>query len=95
MTRAPSGGAWFPSSLKGHSGGLYLYVADVDAAFARATGAGAKVTMPLTDMFWGDRVAEIEDPSGHRWNLAARKEDLSPEEMRKRAQAWFASQGKA
>jgi PhnB protein len=45
-------------------------------------------------MFWGDRVAEIEDPSGHRWNLAARKEDLTADEMRARAQAWFASQGK-
>ena len=92
---SPERGCMVPASLKGHSGGLYLYVADVDAAFARATGAGAKVTMPLTDMFWGDRVAEIEDPSGHRWSLAARKEDLTPEEIRKRAQAWFASQGKA
>ena len=83
-----------PSGLKGHSAGLYLYVPDVDAAFTQAKGAGAKVTMPVTDMFWGDRVAEIEDPSGHRWSIATRKEDLSPKEVSERAKAWFASQGK-
>jgi uncharacterized glyoxalase superfamily protein PhnB len=92
---SPESGCMVPSSLKGRSGGLYLYMADVDAAFARATNAGAKVTMPLTDMFWGDRVGEIEDPSGHRWNLAARKEDLSPDEITDRAGKWFASKGKA
>jgi PhnB protein len=83
-----------PAGLKGHSSGLYLYVPDVDAAFAQAKGAGAKVTMPVTDMFWGDRVAEIEDPSGHRWSIATRKEDLTPKEVSERARAWFASQGK-
>jgi PhnB protein len=83
-----------PAGLKGHSGGLYLYVPDVDAVLIQAKSAGAKVTTPVTDMFWGDRVAEIEDPSGHRWNLATRKEDLSPKEVSERAQAWFASQAK-
>jgi uncharacterized glyoxalase superfamily protein PhnB len=87
-------GCVVPDSLKGHSNGLYLYVPDVDAAFAQAKGAGAKVIMPVTDMFWGDRVAELEDPSGHRWNLATRKEDLSSKEVAQRAQAWFASKGK-
>jgi uncharacterized glyoxalase superfamily protein PhnB len=91
---SPERGCFVPASLKGHAGGLYLYVSDADTAFARATGAGAKGTMSPTDMFWGDRVGEVEDPSGHRWTLAARKEDLTPEEMRERAQAWFASKGK-
>ena len=50
-----------PSGLKGHSAGLYFYVPDVDAAFTQAKGAGAKVTMPVSDMFWGDRVAEFDE----------------------------------
>jgi PhnB protein len=46
--------------------------------------------MPVTDMFWGDRVGEVVDTSGHRWELATHKEDLTPEEIRQRAKAWFA-----
>src|SRR5262245_49560042 len=46
---------------------LYLYCADVDALFARATAAGAKVDMPPQDMFWGDRVCRVTDPDGHSW----------------------------
>ena len=84
-----------PESLGGAAASLHLYVPDVDAAFTQAKGAGAKVTMPVTDMFWGDRVAEIEDPSGHRWSIATRKEDLSPKEISERAKVWFASQGKS
>jgi len=80
-----------PLGLKGHTSGLYLYVPDVDAAFERAEKAGAKVTMPLTDMFWGDRVTELEDPSGHRWSLATRKEDLTEQQVSERARAWAAS----
>jgi uncharacterized glyoxalase superfamily protein PhnB len=91
---SPERGCVAPAGLKGHSGGLYLYVADVDAVLAQAKSAGGTVTMPVTDMFWGDRVAEVQDPSGHRWTLATRKEDLSPQEVSERAQAWFASQAK-
>lgn len=91
---SPERGCVAPAGLKGHSNGLYLYVPDVDAAFQQAKSAGAKVTMPVTDMFWGDRIAEIEDPSGHRWSLATRKEDLSEKEVAERARAWFASKGK-
>ena len=83
-----------PASLKGTTGALYVYVPDVDAAFKRATEAGCKVTMAVADMFWGDRVGEVQDPSGHRWNLATHKEDLSKEEMLRRGSAWFASQGR-
>jgi len=91
---SPERGCVEPASLKGHSSGLYVYVTDVDAAFARAKGAGAKVTMPVTDMFWGDRMTEIEDPSGHRWSLATRKEELSPAEVAERAKKWFAANAK-
>jgi uncharacterized glyoxalase superfamily protein PhnB len=88
---APERGCFAPASLKGTTGGLYLYVGDVDAAVARASEAGCTVTMPATDMFWGDRVGEVQDPSGHRWDLATHKEDLTPEETARRAQKWYAS----
>jgi PhnB protein len=84
-----------PASLKATTGSLFLYVPDVDAAFKRATEAGCTVVMPVADMFWGDRFGQVEDPSGHRWGLATHKEDLTPEEIGKRAQAFFASMGQA
>jgi PhnB protein len=90
----PECGALSPRSLKGTPVTVHLYVDDVDAFVDRAVKAGATLRMPVTDMFWGDRVAEIEDPSGHRWSIATRKEDLSPKEVSERAQAWFASKGK-
>jgi PhnB protein len=82
-----------PASLKATTGSLFLYVPDVDAAFKRATDAGCTGVMPVTDMFWGDRFGQVEDPSGHRWGLATHKEDLTAEEIGKRAQAYFASMG--
>ena len=69
---------------------LNLYSDDVDAMWNRATGAGATVTMPLDDQFWGDRYGQIRDPFGHAWALGQHKEDVSPEEMRRRAEAAFA-----
>lgn len=68
---------------------LHLYVEDCDAAFRRATKAGAKTIMPCTDMFWGDRYAVVEDPFGHRWSIGTHVEDVSPEEMDRRAKASF------
>lgn len=61
--------------------GLHIYVEDVDAAFDRAVKAGAKVEMPVSDMFWGDRYGKLVDPFGHKWSIATHKADLSPEEM--------------
>jgi PhnB protein len=61
-----------------------LYVTDCDAWFARATKAGAKVVMPPTDMFWGDRYGTVVDPFGVVWSIATHKEDVGPEEMQKR-----------
>ena len=69
---------------------LYLYVEDADQAFTRAVSAGAKADMPVADMFWGDRCGQLTDPFGHKWNLATHKENLTPEEMRKRSGEFFA-----
>jgi uncharacterized glyoxalase superfamily protein PhnB len=79
-----------PQSLGGTPVGLYLYLEDADHIFTRAVSAGAKVDMPVADMFWGDRCGQLTDPFGHKWNLATHKEDLTDEEMRKRAGAFFA-----
>jgi PhnB protein len=64
-----------------------LYFEDVDAAWARATAAGATVEAPLALKFWGDRWGLVRDRWGNAWGLASRVEDVSPEEMRKRAAA--------
>ena len=53
----------------------------MDAFVKRAVDAGAKITMPLADMFWGDRYCQLEDPFGHRWSVATHIRDLTPEEM--------------
>lgn len=63
---------------------IHLYVTDADAAFARAVGAGATVSMPLADMFWGDRYGKLVDPFGHHWAIAEHLEDLTPEQMREK-----------
>jgi len=79
-----------PQTLGGTPVTLYLFVEDVDKAFNRAVSAGATVTMPVADMFWGDRCGEVVDPFGHKWFLATHKEDLSQDEMQERGKAFFA-----
>jgi PhnB protein len=79
-----------PHSLGGTASGIMIYCENVDSAFRRAVDAGATVKMPVADMFWGDRYGKLEDPFGHQWALASRIEDLTVEEVRKRAQAAFA-----
>jgi PhnB protein len=74
-------GALGPHKLKGSPVTIHLYVEDVDATVAQAVAAGAKVTMPVADMFWGDRYGQLEDPFGHRWSVATHKRDLTREEM--------------
>ena len=54
---------------------------DADAAFARAVAAGAEVRQPVQDMFWGDRHGQLEDPFGHRWNLAQHLRDVPHDEL--------------
>src|SRR5689334_12360830 len=73
--------------------GLFLYVVDVDKTVAKAMKAGATVLMAAQDMFWGDRFARVEDPSGNRWGIATHREDVSPRELKKRAAAMFAGGG--
>jgi PhnB protein len=80
----PDMGAISPQTLGGTPVSILLYVEDVDASFAQAVAAGAKVLRPLKDQFYGDRNGTLEDPFGHKWGLATHKEDVSPEEMQRR-----------
>ena len=77
----PEWGALGPKALKGSPVTIHLYVEDVDAVVARAVKAGAKITMPVADMFWGDRYGKLEDPFGHHWSVATHVRDVSMEEM--------------
>ena len=74
-----------PRAYGGSPVGLHLYVADVDAVARRAVAAGAKELRPVKDQFYGDRSGSIEDPFGHIWHIATRKEDLSVDELKRRA----------
>jgi uncharacterized glyoxalase superfamily protein PhnB len=91
---SPAMGCLAPVTLGGPGGSLYVYVPDADAAFKRAVAAGAKALMPVTDMFYGDRFGQVEDPSGHRWGLATHVEDVAPDEMMRRQREFFASMAK-
>ena len=86
----PNMGCRGPQSLGGTPVGLFLYVDDADQMFNRAVSAGAKSESPVSDMFWGDRCGQLTDPFGHKWMVATHKEDLTREELAKRAQAFFA-----
>jgi PhnB protein len=77
-------------TLGGTPFNLYVYVTGVDAAVARALAAGAKPLMPVTDMFWGDRIGSVEDPYGQKWTLATHTEDVAPRAMAERARAFYA-----
>ncbi|HXM81808.1 MAG TPA: VOC family protein [Burkholderiales bacterium] len=77
----PEWGSLGPKALKGSPVTIHLYVDDADAFVARAVKAGAKVTMPVDDMFWGDRYGKLEDPFGHHWSVGTHVRDVSPEEM--------------
>ena len=83
----PQGCCRSPHALGGTAVNLFLYVKDVDKVFNEAVAAGAQVAMPVGDMFWGDRFGQVTDPFGHSWSLATHKEDVQPEELRRRAKA--------
>jgi PhnB protein len=87
----PDWGIVGPKSLKGSPVTIHLYVEDVDATVERAVAAGAKVTMPVEDMFWGDRYGKLEDPFGHHWSVATHLRDMTPEEIQQAAQKMFAN----
>ena len=73
----PEWGSLGPKSLKGSPVTIHLYVDDVDSFVARAVKAGAKVTMPVADQFWGDRYGKLEDPFGHQWSVATHIRDAA------------------
>ena len=73
---------------------LYIYTEDADVMYKQAVGAGATPVMPMGDMFWGDRAGTIKDPFGHCWMIATHKKDLTPEQMRQGAEAFFAQMAK-
>ena len=73
---------------------LYLYVENVDQAFKQALAAGATETMPVADMFWGDRCGSLKDPFGYSWMIATHKQDLTPDQIKKGAEAFFAAMAK-
>src|SRR5436190_22691898 len=79
----PEWGAFGPKSLKGSPVTIHLYVEDVDALVEQAVRAGAKLTMPVDDMFWGDRYGKVEDPFGHNWSIGTHVRDVGTEEMQK------------
>lgn len=81
MDAYPEYGAAGPLALKGTPVVLHIYSEDVDAAIQQAVEAGARLIMPATDMFWGDRYGQVEDPFGHRWSIATHVRDVAPEDI--------------
>ena len=80
-----------PNLLGGTTIGLLFYTEDVDATVQRAVDAGGTISMPVQDMFWGDRFGQLTDPFGHVWQIATHVEDVPPEEMEERAKAAMAA----
>jgi PhnB protein len=76
-----------PEALGGSPVVLHLQVKDVDSAFNKAVAAGATVTIPLADQFWGDRYGQVTDPFGHTWSIGAKLRDVTEEELKVGAQA--------
>jgi PhnB protein len=89
----PEMGVVDPKKLGGTPVTLSVYVQDVDTTFANAIKAGGTQVQPVEDKFYGDRAGQFEDPWGHRWNVMTHVEDVSPEEMEKRAATFAAGQG--
>jgi len=85
----PEMGARSPRSIGGSPVAMQVYFEDVDAVAKAAVAAGAKVLRPVEDQFYGDRAGKLEDPFGHIWWIASRKEDVSSEEMKERAAKMF------
>ena len=85
----PAWEALSPQTVGGSPVLIMLYVEDVDAVVSRAVVAGAKLFKPVADQFYGDRSGTITDPFGHKWTVATHIEDVSPEEMKRRASELF------
>ena len=78
-----------PSESNKSAVSVHLYVEDVDTVFNKAVEAGAEVTMPITDMFWGDRFGTLKDPFGHSWSVATHTQDLTDEQIAEGAKNAF------
>jgi PhnB protein len=85
----PEMGFLSPLSVGGSPVMMHLYVEDVDSTANKAVAAGAKVTKPVADQFYGDRSGQIQDPFGHNWYVSTHKEDVSPEEIQERSAKLF------
>jgi PhnB protein len=83
----PAMGALAPPTVGGTPVGLHLYLEDVDAVAAKAIAAGATLKRPVENQFYGDRLGTIVDPLGHIWHISTHVEDVSPEEIGRRAAA--------
>jgi uncharacterized glyoxalase superfamily protein PhnB len=81
-------------SMGGSAMGLFVYVPDADATFKKFIAAGGKEVMPVIEQFWGDRAGSAKDPFGYQWMIATHTRDLSKEEIKKGAEAFFAQMGK-
>lgn len=86
----PAFGVLSPQSNGASAVQLHIYLDGVDAAFDRAVKAGATVTMPVADQFWGDRYGQLKDPFGHKWSIATHIADLSQDEMKRGMEEMFA-----
>ena len=82
----PAMGARGPETIGGTPVSMYIYVEDVDSFTEKAVAEGLKVLKPVADQFYGDRSGHFEDPFGHQWGFATHIEDLTPDELNKRAQ---------
>lgn len=89
----PQSSVQSPKQLGGTTASVFLYVDDVDSIVQDAIDAGATVTMPVADQFWGDRFGTVSDPFGHHWAIATHVEDLTPEEIAVRGREAMASMG--
>ena len=85
----PEYDAQSPATLGGTTVGIMIYVPDVDAFAERAVAAGAQLAEPVKDQFYGDRSCRLLDPSGHKWFFATHIEDVTPDEMKRRAEELF------
>ena len=73
---------------------FYVYVPNADVAFKQAIAAGGKEVMPVMDMFWGDRAGNFKDPFGYMWMVGTHKQDLTPDQIKKGAESFFAQMAK-
>ncbi len=86
----PEFGCFAPAQDSKPAVSIHLYVEDVDTFFNRAVKAGAEITMPVSDVFWGDRYGQLKDPFGHSWSVATHTQDLTEEQIAEGARNAFA-----